>query len=304
METFRNILRHHVLSDIHLWVAGILVAQFIATEVLEPPWPEPLRPLRGPFHLVVICIAIILTDRLKESAVARQNNALIEAMAKRLGETTVSSQSDAITTGFIEHPTVRQLAMSVEATARAVIRMEQALSADGARLYERPRTDNEFDELWGGMSGEYCAYNPSYRLEDLLGKDGQEQAVARLIQRYRAKNFKRARYLFLTGDDAGRDDLRSFRRYMKEVHKAVPAVEQLVEVHELKEKGALHEAEVYIGVRHGRPAAIVEMTGSALGGKQRGAPDYYLDIHDKDAIDHLQKAFDDHWPSSDRLSLF
>lgn len=185
--------------------------------------------------------------------------------------------------------------------AGRIRRIEDAVFAAHSTLCSRPRHPIEFDRLWGGFTESYCAYNPSYRLEELSGGD---YVVSLLEQRFRSPLFSKARYVFLTHDQAGLEDLARFRAVILRVHAAWPGVSKVLQVRVVKEREAAPEAEMYIGTRGGKRVGIIEMTERALGGSH-GAPTYYLVTHDPDVIEHyLQKHFDQAWASGTPFDIF
>lgn len=185
--------------------------------------------------------------------------------------------------------------------AERIRRIEDAIFANRSTLHSRPRQPDEFDKLWGGFTNSYCAYNPSYRLEELSGDD---YVVSLLAQRYGSPLFGKARYVFLTHDQAGLDDLARFRAVMLRVQAACPNVSNVVQVRTIKERNAAPDAEMYIGTRDGKRVGIVELIDSALGGGH-GAPNYYLVTYDSNVIEHyLQKHFDEAWAAGSPFDLF
>ena len=180
-------------------------------------------------------------------------------------------------------------------------RIEDAMFAERAVLCSRPRHPDEFDKLWGGFTGSYCAYNPSYRLEELSGDD---YVVSLLLQRFQSPLFTRARYVFLTHDRAGLDDLSRFRAIMLRVHAEWPNVAKTLQVRVVQDRDAATDAEMYIGTRDGKRVGIVEMTDSALG-RGHGSPNYYLVTYDPNVIEHyLQQHFDEAWAAGSPFNLF
>jgi hypothetical protein len=180
-------------------------------------------------------------------------------------------------------------------------RIEDAVLAEHSALCSRPRHPHEFDEMWGGFTDIYCAYNPSYRLEELSGDD---YVVSLLVQRFRNPLFRKARYLFLTHDRAGLDGLSRFRAVMLRVQNEWPGASKALQVRVVDERDAAPDAEMYIGTRDGKRVGILEMTDSALGGGH-GAPNYYLVTYDPNVIEHyLQKHFDHAWAAGSPFDLF
>jgi hypothetical protein len=180
-------------------------------------------------------------------------------------------------------------------------RIEDAAFTERSALYRRPRHPEEFDRLWGGFTGDYCAYNPSYRLEELSGDD---YVMSLLLQRFRNPLFTKARYLFLTHDPPGLEGLSRFRAVMLRVQKEWPNASKVLQVRVLEERNAAPDAEMYIGTRDGKRVGIIEMTDSALGGSH-GSPNYFLATYDANVIEHyLQKHFDQAWAAASPFDLF
>jgi hypothetical protein len=185
--------------------------------------------------------------------------------------------------------------------AERIRRIEDAVLAQRASLVGRPRHPHEFEQLWGSFTDAYCAYNPSYRLQELAGDD---YVVSLLVQRFRNPLFGRARYLFLTHDQAGLDGLARFRDIMLRVQAEWPNAAKGLQVRVIRQRDAAPDAEMYIGTRDGKRVGIIEMTDPALGGGH-GAPNYYLVTYDPNVIEHyLQKHFDQSWAAGTPFDLF
>jgi len=161
-----------------------------------------------------------------------------------------------------------------------------------AALRQRPSTREEYDYLWGGYTGRYYVYNPSYRVDSNAGDD----EIARiLVHRYQNPAFEKARYLFLTRDDAGQKDLERFRALMHKVKTQDANVAGKIEIRQLKNRDASSEAEMYLGTRNGRQMGVMELKEPALD-PQHGLPHYYLVIHDQVALEHYRSDhFDRAW---------
>jgi hypothetical protein len=180
----------------------------------------------------------------------------------------------------------------VRGNAEKLGQIENSLLDKRVALRGRPSTPEEYDYLWGGYSGKYYVYNPSYRVDRNTGED---EIVKILVHRYQNPSFERARYLFLTKDESGNADLQTFRRLMAAVRRAYPAVVGKVEVRELKNQEASSAGEVYLGTRHGTPMCVMELKEPALD-PQHGMPHYYLVIHDEDVLEHyLRDHFEPAW---------
>jgi hypothetical protein len=178
-------------------------------------------------------------------------------------------------------------------------RIEDAVLAQHSALCSRPRHPDEFDKLSGGFTGAYCAYNPSYRLEELSGDD---YVISLLLQRFGVRC------------SPGRDTCSSpatrpgsticSASVVRRVQAEWPHVSSVLQVKVIKERNAAPGAEMYIGTRDGKRVGIIEMTDFALGGSH-GAPNDYLVTHDMNVIEHyLQKHFDDAWAAGVPFDLF
>lgn len=163
-------------------------------------------------------------------------------------------------------------------------------------LRSRPLKQEDYDYLWGGYTGTYSVYNPSYQVEAV---GDQDKIVETFIDRYRSPNFKEARYLFLTGDDSGKNDLADFQQLMKRVKQEQPNVVEKIRVKEMKGKEASSEPEMYLGTRFGKLRGVMELKEPTIG-SLHGMPYYYLVIDDEDVIRHyLNNHFDKEWTSKD-----
>lgn len=112
-------------------------------------------------------------------------------------------------------------------------------------------------------------FNPSYRVDKNIGK---EEIVKLLIHRYQAPQFLTARYLFLTKDEFGKKDLKTFCDLMARVKQEYPDVVKKIEVRELGDREA------------------------SSADSQHGMPRYYLVIQDRDVFEHYrQDHFEPAW---------
>ncbi len=158
-------------------------------------------------------------------------------------------------------------------------------------LRHRPSTQEEYDYLWGGYTGFYYVYNPSYQVDKNVG---EEEIMKILLHRYQDPHFDRARYLFLTKDDSGQNDLKIFRRLMARVKQEYPDVVKKIEVRELNNKDASSAAEMYLGKRHGEPMGVLELRPAL--DPQHGVPRYYLVIQDEEVLKYYyQDYFEPAW---------
>ena len=177
----------------------------------------------------------------------------------------------------------------------AILRRVAELSFKGkAGLWPRPTKHEDYENLWGGFTGKYDVFNPSYHVDEGTGK---EEVADLMVERYKSDEFKRARYLFLTNDKEGQADLEKFRELMLMVKSKLASVSSKIEVRVDQTKKASDGAELYIGTRDGVRTAVLEMRDAALG-SIHGKPQYYLVVHHPDFVDQcLQNHFNDAWDS-------
>ena len=143
-----------------------------------------------------------------------------------------------------------------EGIARTVARIEQCMSAK-IRLHKRPDGNDtgDYSKLWGGFTGFYSAYNPCYRMENCAGQQ-HDESVDVFLARYADPRFKKARYLFLTGDPDGKRDLDDFKAIMRDVYAKAKIVKGKIEVRQIDTGSS--GAEVYFGIREGVRTAIMD----------------------------------------------
>lgn len=178
--------------------------------------------------------------------------------------------------------------------------LEQASIEKRVALYRPPESREDYFRLWGNFTGRYYAYSPAYRVEHQVPR--QEDIIQLYVRRYQDSDFKRADYLFLTGDDEGRKDLARFRTFMAQVAKQVDCKEKIC-VREL-DQASEPSAEIYIGTRDGRRSAIIEMRDPALGPKH-GTPLFYCVLENAEIIEsHLKVFFDREWQRAKDVPLF
>jgi hypothetical protein len=190
-----------------------------------------------------------------------------------------------------------------EELAHAVKRIEQGINSR-IHLQKRPRPDEVggYARLWGGFTGHYHAYNPSYRME---GSDGQHhrECIDVFEARYLDPRFERARYLFLTQDEQGKLELEEFKKIMRPVGAKHKSIKNKIEVRQIDQPS--NTAEVYFGTRDGVPTAIMDARTVALG-DMRGRPIWFLVITDTEVCDRLQSHFDTQWesPGAKKVDVF
>lgn len=174
----------------------------------------------------------------------------------------------------------------------------QSFSGTRVALRSRPSKAEEYGYLWGGYTGLYCVYNPSYKVDRV---SDEEEIVKIFIHRYQDPNFRQARYLFLTGDECGRDELKYFQKLMNRVKQEYPDVVKKITVKEIKEKEAFSEAEMYLGSRFGEERGVIELK-EPVPRSQHGMPHYYLVIDDQEVIKHCrQEHFDLEWGNENAM---
>ena len=228
-------------KDPHLWCALVAGCVFLILEILRVHWvSDELVPVVG-MSIVIVCLVVLIADRLKESNDAREN-------------------ADRVTRIF--HSTFHK---------RVTIR-------------NCPCDPEGYDDLWGGFTGDYFVYNPSYNVDDSMGTD---ETAKIFLQRYRHPRFGKAKYLFLTKDHEGQKALNTFRAIMAKVKQAQPDILRKVKVKENKKKAACSAPEMYLGTRHGERLAVLE-SKSPTSFDQHGTPPYYLVIHDGDVLENLE----------------
>jgi len=184
--------------------------------------------------------------------------------------------------------------------AQKLSRVYECVLEKSAGLRHRPSTREEYDYLWGGFTGKYYVYNPSYRVDTYAG---EEEIVKIFLFRYQNPAFEGARYIFLTQEAAGQADLETFRRLMARVRQQYPQVTKKIHVKQLKNKKAPSEAEMYVGIRDGKRIGVMELKEPTLD-PQHGMPDYYLVIHDQEMLEHyLRDHFELAWMDANAVDI-
>jgi len=186
----------------------------------------------------------------------------------------------------------------VEEDSAKLGRIAESVFDKKAELRRRPSTPEEYDYLWGGLKGRYYVYNPSYRVD----KNIEDGIIKIFVHRYQSTDFQ-ARYLFLTKDQSGQDDLAAFRRLMAGVKQECPEVVKKIKVKELKTREASSEAELYLGTRDGRQLGVMELKEPSPD-PIHGMPDYYLIVHDQEVLRHFHaNHFDKAWDHKDATDV-
>lgn len=265
MKRITRVLRRSILSDPHLWIAYVAAATFMLWHLLHAlKWVSKEAPPEGLLVITTLGILTLVADRLWEG----------EQIREQVQENT------------------EKLAM----IAHSVFDKRIALRS-------RPSKSEEYAYLWGGYTGTYYVYNPSYQVDKYTDED---EIVKVLIHRYQNPHFEKARYLFLTKDDSGKADLEIFRRLMVRVKDAYPNVAKMIKVKVMKNKEAASASEMYLGERYGEQRGVMELKEPALG-SQHGMPHYYLVINDKDVIEHyIQDHFLPTWndTNAEEIDIF
>jgi hypothetical protein len=172
------------------------------------------------------------------------------------------------------------------------------------RFVKSPSSTQEYIELWSGYTNTYWAYNPSFKgIEYRPGMDLPELVTRVYIPRYRDARFNKALYLFLTEDEAGRQDLEEFGLLMKQVKESCPDIVRKLEVRELKEKAASADGEIYLGTKEAGLFSVVKLTNQALI-RERGVPYYYLIVADNEVNERIKDHFESEWRKARKVDLF
>lgn len=250
MTTTRFVRR--LASDPHLWIIYVLAISFLAWHLLHAlGWISQEVPHEGLLILTTVGILTLTGDRLWES-----------------GETKEQAQENS-----------KRLSM-----------ISQAFLDARVALRGRPSESEEYAYLWGGYTGCYRVYNPSYRVDENVTED---EIVKLFVHRYGNPNFHQARYIFLTEDAAGQEDLSHFCRLMKLVKHKCPNVAKKVLVKEIKNKKSASTCEMYLGTRYGSNRAVMELREP---GSEHGMPHFYLVIDDENIFKHyLKDHFEPAW---------
>lgn len=199
-----------------------------------------------------------------------------------------------------ERPDEQKLAKKMAEDVEAI---RKALPGAQAEFVSFPKEEREYTALFSGFSGTYLAYNPCYHLEQRPGLDREALVENVYMKRYKDPNFKKAHYLFLTGDTEGRKDLENFRELMTETLRLTKEVRAKIEVRQLDRKKACSEAEVYFGTKNGVRTAIVEPVEKVLTGG-RGKPHFYLLVTDAKVNDYFERQFQQDWELGIPVDIF
>jgi hypothetical protein len=251
-------LRRSIISDPHLWIAFTAAFILLLMDLLHVfKLLARAVPHEGLLIVITFCIMTLLVDRLREGEQIREQ---VQENAEKLG------------------------------------RIANSVFDKRIALRSRPSTPEEYAYLWGGYTGMYYVYNPSYQVDKYTDED---EIVKIFIHRYQNPHFEKARYIFLTKDDSGKADLETFRRLMVRVKQAYPDVAKKLRVKEVKNKESYSASEMYLGIRYGERRGVMELKEPALG-SQHGMPHYYLVIDDKEVVEHyLKDHFEPAWNDRD-----
>ncbi len=192
----------------------------------------------------------------------------------------------------------------IRALADSVGRLGSPRSECDLRLVECPRRTADYKALWGGFTGDYFAFNPAYKLEESAGVSLDTLLREVFIPRFRDPSF-RSSYIFLVGDESGREALEYFRKLAAGVRRACHDAEKRIEV-KVIDRPAEDDCEIYLGTKHGRPTSIVEPREKALS-VGRGSPYFYLVVAEAEDQDHvytrLHNYFNAHWTARDAMKV-
>jgi hypothetical protein len=146
-----------------------------------------------------------------------------------------------------------------------------------ASVHPPPTTNEAYQRLFGDFEGIYLAYNPAYRLEYT---PGMQPPIQLFVDRYKNNDFHEACYLFLTAE--GTMPLGTFTAMMGRLS---DSQRKKIRVRTDSTKFATHEPEIYIGMRHNAPVAIVGLTHLP---NDHGRPIGYVEIRDEKIINQLK----------------
>lgn len=157
--------------------------------------------------------------------------------------------------------------------------------------------------LWDGFTGDYYVFNPSFRI------DTEQYKIERLVnvysERFKLNEFK-ARYLFLTGDDAGKEAMSFFIERLKDVKNMLPQnydLKHKIEIKEIKDRSSSTEQEMYLGKWRSEMRAIYELRKSYHDDYQ-GRPDYYIVFEHQEIIKELVALyFDPAWKTGTKVDF-
>lgn len=187
-------------------------------------------------------------------------------------------------------------------TAEALRKIQKDLQ-NKVRFAKSPSSNQEYIELWSGYTDIYWAYNPSFQgIEYRPGMELPELITKVYVPRYRDARLKKALYLFLTKDEAGRKDLEEFGLIMNQVKALCPEALRKLEVKELKEKAACDDGEIYRGTKNAGMISALKSTQQALT-RGRGVPYYYLIITDDEINGRLSDHFESEWFKATKVDL-
>lgn len=136
-------LQRLIPSDPHLWIALVVAAIFIVLEILQKLHGLG-EPLMVGLSVIMICIIMLVADRLKEG----------DKVWEKVCDNT------------------EKLARIAQSTSN---RCEIALRSC-------PKKAEDYDYLWGGYTKTYYVYNPSYKVDTRTGKDQTVQTFMRRYQ--------------------------------------------------------------------------------------------------------------------------
>jgi hypothetical protein len=152
-------------------------------------------------------------------------------------------------------------------------------------IVRRPQDKLEYERLWGGFVGFYYAYNPKYFLEN-IPETGWSEIIKTFESRFEDRNFRKAVYIFLTGDEAGRKHLADFCSKILALRCYAQVLEEKLEIIEIPDRCSSQEPSIYLGTREDSQVAIRELCGSSHLSVQThggvgepslpGASDFYL----------------------------
>lgn len=166
-----------------------------------------------------------------------------------------------------------------------------------------PSSLAEYIEIWSGFTENYWAYNPSYyQLEKRPGLDLREIVTQVHVPRFKNAGFKKAFYLFLTADAAGKNDLDEFFKIVHMAEKLYSDVRQKIEVRQRTDKASADDGEVYRGTKNGVVTSVLKPRERAFTGAQ-GNPLFYLIVTDSDINARLTEQFDGDWSQATEVAV-
>jgi hypothetical protein len=161
-----------------------------------------------------------------------------------------------------------------------------------------PTNLDDYEKAWGGYTGTYCAFNPTYTAEDFLDKDKLLNDV--YLPRYNNTNFEKAMYLIFHSATT-KDNLNILQKLIDAIYKKLGDVlENKLEIRLIKEKSP--NREYYLGIKNNDEVVVLDPRSQPMMSGP-GLPSFVFLIKTKNVVDTFKSDFKKEWLKGNPITI-